>query len=204
MKGILVGVLVALALLVTGCGQETGSPAATPAESTKKASPEPPVSSQRPPDVVLVSEAGRQAGVVGSYCVDNPAAGLGVCADGTRPQAQQANVVRPGETIAIALDRAQAVKAAGCHARDASCIGEARVAPLGCKSATVARIFLERGPETRWRANLRPGAYELEVFVYFEGDDGRTGDVSVALGLLVDADAEQTIIPMPAAAAVCP
>jgi hypothetical protein len=40
--------------------------------------------------------------------------------------------------------------------------------------------------------------------VYFEGDDGRTGDVSVALGLLVDADAEQTIIPMPAAAAVCP
>ncbi len=196
--------LAAIALVLAGCGQAGESAGAEPIESTKESSPEPPVEDQGPPDVLLESGAGRQVGVVGSHCVEDLAAGFGKCADGTRPEAKRASVVRPGETITLALDGARAVKAKGCHSRDASCIGEARVAPAGCKSVGVARVFLERGPETKWRADLEPGAYELQVFVYFEADDGRTGDVSAALGLVVHPDAERRIVPMPAAAAVCP
>jgi hypothetical protein len=211
MKAILFAALLTVALVVSGCGQSgdstgvaSGDAAGTGSvESPKTSSPQPPEPEQGPPDLLLVSEAGRQVGVVGSYCVQNPKAGFGACADGERPSAKQANVARPGETITIALDGARAVKAEECHGRDVSCIGEARVAPLGCKSATAARIFLERGSETRWRAELEPGAYELEVFVYFEADDGRSGDVSAALGLVVDPEAEPEIVPAPAAAAVC-
>jgi hypothetical protein len=210
MRPIPVIALAAIALVLAGCGQAGDSPGAEPVElvttvsTMKDSDPEPDPESQGPPDILLVSEAGTQEGVVGSYCVDNPIAGYGACADGERPSAVRANVVRPGETITIALDGAAAVRSRGCHSRDYSCIGEAQVLPAGCKSAGVARIFLERGSKTRWRANLMPGAYELEVFVYFEADDGRTGDVSAALGLVVDPDAEQAIVPMPAAAAVCP
>jgi len=213
MRLMTVSALAALALVLGGCGQAGDSPGAEPSDApgtettgstTKVSEPEPQPAGQGPPDILLVSEAGTQEGVVGSYCVDNPTAGYGACADGDRPSAVRANVVRPGETITIALDGAAAVRARGCHSRDHSCIGEAQVLPSGCKSAGVARIFLERGSETRWQANLAPGAYELEVFVYFEADDGRTGDVSAALGLVVNPDAEPAIVPMPAAAAVCP
>lgn len=206
MRAILVAALAASALVLAGCGQADESPSAEPSESTRKTvdtAPSVPAE-QGPPDVLLVSETGGQVGKPGSWCVENLAAGYATCADGVQPSAEHANVVRPDETIAIALDGARAVKSDGCHARDQSCIGEANVSPAGCTSATVARIFLKRGPQTEWRVDLPPGAYELQVFVYFEADDGRTGDVSVALGLLVDGDAEQRIVPMPAAAAICP
>ena len=205
MKLIAVSALAAVALVVAGCGQAGDSPGAEPTESTTKVSePEPHSEDRGPPDILLVSEAGTQEAVVGSYCVDNPVAGYGACADGDRPSARRANIVRPGETITIALEGANAVRWRGCHSRDYSCIGEAQVLPAGCKSAGMARIFLERGSETRWRVHLEPGAYELEVFVYFEANDGRSGDVSAALGLVVDPDAEPAIVPMPAVAAVCP
>ena len=204
MRPVTFAALVAVALLAAGCGQEEGSPGAASVASPKQtSSPESLGASHGPPDVLLVSEAGRQAGVVGSYCVDNPAAGFGECADGTRPAAERANVVRPGETVTIALDGALAVRASSCHSRDQSCIGEALVSPAGCGAVTVDRVFLERGEETRWRVDLEPGPYELQAFVYFEADDGRSGDVSVALGLVVDPDAERAVVPMPAAAAVC-
>jgi hypothetical protein len=158
-----------------------------------------------PPPVVLESEAGRQVGVRGSYCVTNAEAGQGICVDTMRPEATQASIVRPGEVVTIALDGARAVKGEGCHSRDTSCVGEMTVSPAGCKAKTgmAARLFLERGSEMEWRVDFPPGAYELQLFFYFDSDDGRTGDGSAALGLLVDPSAEQEIVPMPAAAAVC-
>jgi hypothetical protein len=197
-----------IALGLAACGQvdrdEPGA-ASGPLETSEPppAGSEPPEAGIEPPRVVLESEAGRQIGVRGGSCVTNFEIGKGLCVDIAHPEAKQASVVRPGETITIALDGAQAVKAEECGARDMSCIGEARVVPLGCKSATVARIFLDRGSETERRVTLEPGAYELQVFVYFEADDGRAGDVSAALGLVVDPDAEPAIVPAPAAAAVC-
>ncbi len=202
--------LLGLAVLVAGCGQASGdTPGAEPDPTTTQEiepdkDPEPPEGGIQPPPVVLVSDGGRQVGPKGSYCITNNQMGQGMCADAARPpEAEQANVVRPGETIAIVLEGARAVKAEGCGARDVSCIGEAQISPAGCKAATVARIFLERGAETRWRVQLEPGAYELQTFVYFETDDGSSGDVSTAFGLVVEPNGEPEIVPMPAAAAVC-
>jgi hypothetical protein len=197
-----------LVVLGAGCGQAGGGPAGEPEPTGVTLDREEGDLAEggiRPPGIVLESAAGRQAGVRGSYCVTNDAAGEGMCADAARPpQAKRANVVRPGEEITFALEGARAVKADGCGSRDTSCIGEARIAPAGCKAVTAARVFLERGVETRWQARLEPGAYEVQLFVYFETDDGSIGDLSAAFGLLVDESVEQTIVPMPAAAAICP
>jgi hypothetical protein len=195
--------LVAL-LLAVGCGQTTAGPGGGPEPvDSSEGAPQQPESPPGPPDVVLASAGGRQVGVVGSYCVHKPGANVGACADGTRPAAKRANVVRPGETVTIELDGARAVRARDCHSRDFSCIGEAQVSPTGCGERTIARIHLERGSQTEWRVDLEPGAYELQLFVYFEADDGLQGDVSVALGLVVDPEAEPDVVPMPAVAAVC-
>ena len=54
-------------------------------------------------------------------------------------------------------------------------------------------------PSTRWRVRLRPGAYEVEVFARFETADGRTGDTSGSLGILVDRKRRLAIVPLSAA-----
>jgi hypothetical protein len=59
------------------------------------------------------------------------------------------------------------------------------VKPLGCEDREVELLPLALGPETRWKIDLEFGAYELDVFGYFESSDGATGDVSGALGLFV-------------------
>lgn len=203
--------LALLILVLAGCAQVDRDPpdaASGPPEFSEQPPgvSEPPKAELAPPPVVLESEAGRQVGVRGGYCVHNFESGQGLCVDAMRPEAAQASIVRPGELVTIALEGARAVKAEGCHSRDTSCVGEIRVSPAGCKakSAMAARVFLERGSEMPWRVDLRPGLYELQLFFYFDSDDGRTGDGSAALGLLVDPSAEQEIVPMPAAAAVCP
>lgn len=205
-----VWILLVLAPLVAGgCGQAgtapEGPPEGAPAGSVPvETQPEPPTAATRPPDVLLVSRAGTQVGVVGSFCVDSPETYVGTCSDGLRPEAEQVSVVRPGETVTIALDRARAVRAQGCFSRDTSCVGEASVVPLGCRSTAIAGFSLDRAPETDWTVNLDPGAYELQVYVYFRAEDGRAGDVSVALGLLVDSGEEPAVVQAPAVAAVCP
>ena len=55
---------------------------------------------------------------------------------------------------------------------------------IGCKNRTVETIPLAVGPETRWTVDLEPGAYELDVFAYYESG-GASGDVSGSLGLTV-------------------
>jgi hypothetical protein len=63
-------------------------------------------------------------------------------------------------------------------------------------------IPLVRGPVTTWRVELDPGAYELDVFVMFEGGE-KSGDVSGALGLLVDETARLEVVPVSAAGGGC-
>jgi hypothetical protein len=58
--------------------------------------------------------------------------------------------------------------------------------------------------ETHWQVNLDPGAYEVDVFARFASNDGRKGDVSGSLGLLVDPERTPEIIPMDASLALCP
>jgi hypothetical protein len=209
-----------IAVLAAGCGGADGGGSgnsAPPATSESKSGgggevgeggqvgtePDPAPSETKPPPIVLVSEAGRQLGVTGSFCVDDPVKGVGTCADGPVPTAKELTVVHPGDRIVFRVEGARAVRDRDCHARDLSCIGEAQVTRPGCPETPLARIFLERGHETAWRVALEQGDYELQVFVYFGGDDGRAGDLSAAFGLRVDPDAEREIVPAKPARVSC-
>jgi hypothetical protein len=207
----LVVLVLGIALLAAGCGSEGGggsggeAPAASSessasgegtATSGSKLGSEPdPDSGAKPPPIVLVSDGGRQVGVTGSFCVDDPVKGVGTCADGPAPAAKELTVVHPGDRIAFRVEGARAIRNQDCHARDLSCIGEAQVTRPGCPETPLARVFLERGHETAWQVALEPGDYELQLFLYFGGGDGRSGDVSAAFGLRVDPEAERAIVP---------
>jgi hypothetical protein len=206
----LVVLVLGIALLVVGCGSAGGggsvgeAPTATSessasgegtATSDSKLGSEPEPSGAKPPPIVLVSEAGRQLGVTGSFCVEDPVKGVGTCADGLAPQAKELTVVHPGDRVLFRVEGARAVRDRDCHSRDLSCIGEAQVTRPGCPETPLARVFLERGHETAWHVALEPGDYELQVFLYFGGYDGRSGDVSAAFGLRVDPGAEPKIVP---------
>ena len=133
-----------------------------------------------PPTIELVSEAGVQRAAPGSYCVDDPQAGVGECVDREAPAGpEQLSVVRPGETVTIALVGSTAVE------------GAASVRRLGCEEE-LASVPLD--PETRWEVDLEPGAYELHVFTTFEAGSAR-GDTSGVLGLVVDAAAPLAVRP---------
>jgi hypothetical protein len=133
---------------------------------------------------MLESAAGRQVAVLGSYCVN--AQMEGGCADTGPIHPEAVTVAQPGEELTFSLEGARVVRAAGCHASDEQgCIGTVAVRPLGCERRSVSTIALEAGSATRWTADLDEGTYELDVFAYFETKDGRTGDVSGSLGLLV-------------------
>jgi hypothetical protein len=193
------GLLVALALLLSaGCGAEersSGGSAATaepgesaPAPTVAEADAEEPT---KPPRIVLVSGAGRQAAVRGSYCVDDPARGVGVCADIAPMTPEELSVVRPGETVAISLGGAEVTS------------GGITIRTLACEKRPADELELPPGETARFPLDLPPGQYELLVFVTFEAADGRSGDVSGSLGLLVDERAPQEIVPLPDAFVGC-
>ncbi|HWB57416.1 MAG TPA: hypothetical protein VG479_10815 [Gaiellaceae bacterium] len=210
MSGVSVGVRLALGLLALavplaaagcGAGAETSGSGA-PTSSTPAVQVDTTASSehrQKPPPIVLESEAGRQTAVRGSYCVEyvDEAAGEagGTCADSAPVEPARLSTVRPGEEVRILLVDADVARPEGCSGEEErSCIGNVAVHPL-CRKRTVAEIPLAVGPETTWRADLAPGAYELEVFASFDAPDGRTGDVSGSLGVLVDETAPLEIAP---------
>jgi hypothetical protein len=201
--------LLALAgvLAAAGCGaaSETGGvgapTASTPIEQVDTTAA---VDGDRtkPPPIVLESDAGRQTAVRGSYCVEytNEAAGeaSGSCADSGPVTPRQLSTVRAGEEVRIVLVDADVARPEGCSGEDEqSCIGNAVVHPL-CGKETVAEFPLALGPETTWRVDLEPGRYELEVFASFDAPDGRSGDVSGSLGVLVDDTDPLEIVPAPA------
>jgi hypothetical protein len=197
----------AVTLAAAGCGAETetsggGAPTASaPVEQTDTTAAA--EDRQTPPRIVLESEAGRQTAVLGSYCVEyvDEAAGVagGACADSASTAPEELSTVRPGEKVRIVLEDAAVARPASCSSEEEQdCIGSVAVHPLGCERKTVEEIPLALGPETTWRADLEPGAYELDLFAYFDAPEGRTGDVSGSLGVLVDETAPLEIAPAPA------
>ena len=193
-------VLLLAAVLVAGCGQTSGvgsgpepdSGTGTTEELSLPATGSTTTEHDKvgPPAVLLESTSGVQRGTLGSWCVENPSAGTGACADSGVFAPDAVSVVAPGEELVLRLDGARVVRAKDCHARDMSCVGEASIVIPGCARREVARVFLEEGPETRFPAPGGAGRYEIRTFANFEADDGSSGDVSAAFGLRVEADAE--------------
>lgn len=176
--------LVLAVLLAAGCGAEEtesgggarGTVEQEPTGSVRQDGGKP----RMPPAIELVSEAGRQRAAPGSYCVDDPQAGVGECVDYEAPAGpEQLSVVRPGETVTIASVGSSAVD------------GTASVRRLGCEEELVS---VPLGPETRWEVDLEPGAYELQIFTTFQAGTA-SGDTSGVLGLVVDATAPLEVRP---------
>jgi hypothetical protein len=70
------------------------------------------------------------------------------------------------------------------------------IRPLGCANKEVGTFELPAGePGAVSRIDLDPGAYQLDVFARFASNDGRHGDLSGALGILVDPDQKRDILP---------
>jgi hypothetical protein len=187
----LVSLVVSIVAFGCGAGSETsgsGTPAASTA--TEQVDTSTRADRQKPPPIVLVSDAGSQTAVPGSFCVQytDEAAGEsgGACADTPAITPAQMTTVRPGEVVRVVLEDAEITRS-----------GSLAVHPL-CRRKTVESIPLDPGPETTWRVDLEPGRYQLDVFAYFESADGRSGDVSGSLGVLVDDAAPLEIVPVPA------
>jgi hypothetical protein len=185
-------------LVLAGCGstaERTGVPASSGRESVPVETHGPTTASVdesklRPPQILLSSSAGEQKAVEGSFCADyvDPASGQGsgLCSDSPALHPDTVTVAQPGENVTFVFSGAEIVRPSGCHGEDEQeCIGYVYVKPLGCEDREVERVPLTLGPETRWTIDLETGAYELDVFGYFESTGGATGDVSGALGLFV-------------------
>ena len=186
----------------SGFSETSGTEAAT----TGTAEP-PPAPGLKPPPIVLNSEAGRQKAVFGSYCItsvsSNGEEGAGICTDSAFPHPKELTVARPGESIRITIVGTHLVVPAGCTPAS-GCASAVTIYPLGCGPDRAVADFELSKATTRWDVDLEPGAYELSVFAYFDDGAGTSGDVSGALGLLVDPDREPAIIPVDESLAVCP
>lgn len=197
-SGLLLLLSLPLVLAFTACGGSSpvaSDSSAGPRTTTTQKQQNLPDSSPRPPMLVLESSAGSQEAVPGSSCVTGE--GAGVCSDTGYPNPKQLSIVRPGEVITVSLAQAHVVRAEACNGgREQDCIGVIRVHPLGCEKLVAYTISLEPGKATRWKVAVPPGAYELETFVYFESDDGRTsGDASGSFGLYVDSSRSPEVVP---------
>jgi hypothetical protein len=161
------------------------------APATTSTEPSPPAPELRPPAITLASDAGHQRAVQESYCVTG--AGVGVCADTFDQDPKRLTVVKPGDEVTISMPGATLTGGDSAFA----------VRPLGCHGQELATVPL--GPDgARWAVDLEPGAYELQVFVHFEAEDGTSGDSSGSLGLLVDPDREPAIVKAKPGLFVCP
>jgi hypothetical protein len=139
-----------------------------------------------PPPVKLESRAGTQTGTQSSYCVQraDPATGHGLatCADSILRHPLRLSVVRPGETIAIAVADATRFRSDRCG--PAPCLSSVTIKRLGC-ARTVLRLRLDRRRLPLY-VSLPRGGYELQVRLFFETADGRSGDSLAFLGFVVD------------------
>src|SRR4051794_33852892 len=108
-----------------------------------------------PPPIVLTSAAGAQTAVAGSYCGQ----GSGVCADSIYPAPRKLTVVRPRDSVRIAVDGATAI--------------DLNVHRPGCERTSIRHVVLRA--DGGWRVDLPPGSYDLQVFARF-ALPGRSGD----------------------------
>jgi len=166
-----------------------------PAVTTKETFDE---SKTKPPIVILVSRAGKQIATPGSSCVQytdpDTGEGTGVCADAAGPvHPDELTVVQPAEHLDILL--------AGAYS---SGDGVVTITRLGCTGKKVEELDLAVGMSgTHTDVDLEPGAYEFDVFTRFGSNDGRQGDLSASLGVLVDPKRAPAIIPADARFDVC-
>ena len=174
-------------LLLGACGTATGTQNLPASSGPTEATPTNPAETKpnlSPPPIVLVTAAGKQVAVAGSSCVTrtDPDTGesSGVCADSTWPHPEKVSVVRPGDSVSVALSGALVDEGASVE-----------VLPLGCEHDVLRTIDLE------------PGAYELYVAARFEAEDGRSGDTSGSAGLLVDENAALGVGPAPPGRSNC-
>jgi hypothetical protein len=168
-----------VALVLAGCGasrEGTNVPASSGEDVSVQAPPaetsgdEP---APKPPQILLVSEAGTQKAVQGSYCISGD--GSGVCADMAYPLAPKAvSSVQPGGWVTIVLPGVTLLKDS-----------IATVRPLGCSDRETKTIELPESGKLEWQVDLDTGAYQIDVFARFEAADGLSGDTSGSLGLVV-------------------
>jgi hypothetical protein len=174
--------LLLVCLVVAACGaarEEANVPGSSGEDSTTSLEPPKTVMTEsdnpelKPPQIVLLSETGRQPVVQGSYCMTGE--GQGVCADAAGHLVPKAvTVVVRGDSVKVEVPRT-------------TLRGGSRiiVRPLGCFDREVKALDLPASGELEWPVDLDPGAYQLDVFVMFKTDDGLTGDSSGTLGLVV-------------------
>jgi hypothetical protein len=194
-----------LALFAAACGsvQSGEGPAGGSAPAATIKRPTEVALSTRPPSPVLVSAAGKQIGVLGSYCVTSQV--QGGCGDSGPIHPDKVSIVHPGDTLTFVLGSAIVARPEGCQAADEQgCIGTVTVRPLGCDRKAVSTIPLSEGRGTAWAVGLDAGAYQLDLFAYFKADDGRTGDLSGSFGLLVQPSGDLKIQPVDPQQASCP
>jgi len=145
----LVGSLL-VALFLAGCGaatQQTNVPASSGEGETVKPPKGYVASDVKPPQIVLLSETGRQTAVQGSYCVTGDE--QGICVDMASPLVPKAvTVVQPGDQVTIAMpeatlkkDSVATVRPLGCadrrHVRSSCPLAESWI---GGSTSTLARI----------------------------------------------------------------
>jgi hypothetical protein len=143
----------------------------------------------KPPPIVLKSTAGEQVAVQESYCLSDPSAGTGICADTMDLAPDRISVVAPGERISVSL-KGPAKGQLNLSAR-----------PLGCTDRELVPIDLVDG---LWTVDLPPGAYELQAFATFGDGTGPSGDTAGSLGLLVDPDRKPSVVKAKPGLFVCP
>ena len=142
--------------------------------------PEPvPDDKLKPPPIILVGSMETQKAVQGSYCVtytnEATGEGQGMCTDMASPYPKAVTSVADGDRVKFVLPRAVFKRGS-----------VVTIHPLGCTDEVVGKFPLQPGTgEQEWTVDLDSGAYQLDVFAPFEADDGRSGDVSGALGLTV-------------------
>src|SRR4029453_13688446 len=111
----------------------------------------------KPPQILLVSEAGTQKAVQGSYCISGGGSGLG--ADMAYPLAAKAvSAVQPGGWVTIVLPGVTLLKDS-----------IATVRPLGCSDRETKTIELPESGKLEWQVDLDTGAYQIDSFPRVRG-----------------------------------
>jgi hypothetical protein len=156
--------LLVLVPFLPGCGH------------ARAAAPEAP----RPTPVVVMSDAGEQHAVPGSYCARS--GGQGVCGDTAYPAPTQASVVRPGEKLRIGVPGATSI--------------DLELHRLGCHQDVLRHI---RVNGELWRVDVAPGVYEALVVARL-----REGDTSAGIGLWVSRTRPLEIVRTDTIRTLCP
>ena len=141
------------------------------------------------PRIALVSAAGKQWAVPGTYCLHTESSG--VCADSAAPHPQELSVLPTADSLSLVLARASLDGPATITVRHLGCERE----ELATLRVTTAKPFA---------LELGPGRYQADVFTRFrDGEDGSSGDVSGSVGIAVRPGAGARIVSAPSGRSGC-